>query len=187
MKAFTPFVWVPVSALSLALAGHYSGLAGAFLIGAALTLALVIALVWASLDQLASGGEMSFHDAYHLAAPTPAEEQKRAVLRALKDLEYEKAVGKISPEDYEQLSRHYRDEAKRFIALADESLAEGRKLAELALAHELERRGAAGQVDVKQVDVKPGDVKQADVKPGDVKPAESNQNESTSSSGAEDA
>ena len=57
-----------------------------------------------------------------LAAPTAAEEQKRAVLRTLKDLEYELSVGKISKEDFEVTSAHFRAEAKRLIAEADSSL-----------------------------------------------------------------
>ncbi len=57
-----------------------------------------------------------------LAAPTVAEEQKRAVLRTLADLEYELSVGKISQADFDAASTHFRAEAKRLITEADSSL-----------------------------------------------------------------
>jgi hypothetical protein len=116
--------------LALALALRFAGLSGAFLVGAALALSLVISLIWASLDRLQTGDEMSFDDALHLATPTAAEEQKRAVLRTLKDLEYELSVGKVSDEDFASVSAQYRAEAKRLIAAADESLSLGRQRAE---------------------------------------------------------
>jgi hypothetical protein len=93
-------------------------------------LSAVISLVWASLTRLSGEGEMSFEEALSLAAPTVEEEQKRAVLRALKDLEYERFVGKISGEDYEELSAQYRADARRLIALADDSLGERLELAQ---------------------------------------------------------
>jgi len=57
------------------------------------------------------------------------------VLRALNDLKFERSVGKITEEDYNELSARYRAEAKRLITRVDESLAETRELAE-KLAHE---------------------------------------------------
>jgi hypothetical protein len=71
-----------------------------------------------------------------MGARSAEEEQKRAVLRALKDLEYERSVGKISEEDYHEYSVRYRAEAKRLIRDLDESLAEARKQVE----REVERR-----------------------------------------------
>src|SRR4051812_8567005 len=61
-------------------------------------LLLVIALLWSSVQALAGETELSFEEAFSLGARSAEEEQKRAVLRALKDLENERSVGKISEE-----------------------------------------------------------------------------------------
>ena len=106
------------------------------LAGAALL--LVIWLLWSSVQALTGESELSFEEAFSLGARSAEEEQKRAVLRALKDLEYERSVGKISEEDYREYSTRYRAEAKRLIQSLDENLAEGRKQVE----RELERRMA---------------------------------------------
>lgn len=112
-------------ALTLALAvgsAMMFGFPTALLVLAGGALCLVISLAWASLEKLGGSGELSLDEALALAAPTAAEEQKRAVLRTLKDLEYERSVGKITPEDFEATSAHFRAEAKRLIAEADSSL-----------------------------------------------------------------
>ncbi len=98
------------------------GFPTALLILAGGALCLVIYLAWASLEKLGGSGELSLDEALLLAAPTAAEEQNRAVLRTLKDLEYELSVGKITKEDFEVASAHFRAEAKRLIAEADSSL-----------------------------------------------------------------
>jgi hypothetical protein len=105
---------------------------------AAGALLLVISLLWSSVQALAGESELSFEEAFSMGARSAEEEQKRAVLRALKDLEYERSVGKISEEDYHEYSARYRAEAKRLIQSLDENLAEARKQVE----RELERRVA---------------------------------------------
>jgi ribosomal protein L40E len=105
---------------------------------AAGALLLVIALLWNSVQALAGESELSFEEAFSMGARSAEEEQKRAVLRALKDLDYERSVGKISEEDYHEYSARYRAEAKRLIRDLDENLAEARKQVE----RELERRVA---------------------------------------------
>lgn len=132
-------LFVAIGILLAISAGSFAGLPASFLVLAAFTLSLVIGLLWSSLNHLSGDTEMSFDDAYGLAAPTAAEEQKRAVLRALKDLEYERSVGKIGQEDFTVVSAQYREEAKRLIALADESLSQGRKRAEELLEDKLAR------------------------------------------------
>src|SRR3954454_13964445 len=103
---------------------------------AAAALLLVIWLLWSSVQALAGESELTFEEAFSFGARSAEEEQKRAVLRALKDLEYERSVGKISEEDYHEYAARYRAEAKRLIQNLNENLAEGRKQVE----HELERR-----------------------------------------------
>ncbi len=121
--------------------GSFLGLPVGLLTGAALVLAVVIGLMWQSLQHLSGETELTFEEAFTLAAPTAAEEQKRAVLRALKDLEYERSVGKISEEDFVELSARYRAEAKRLILMVDETLQERRRQAEELLEERLRASG----------------------------------------------
>jgi hypothetical protein len=134
-------------ALTLALAVGSAMLFGfptALLVLAAGALCLVISLAWISLEKLGGTSELSLDEALALAAPTAAEEQKRAVLRTLKDLEYERSVGKITPEDFEATSAHFRAEAKRLIAEADSSLGTRLERAEARIAKYLAQQEAAG-------------------------------------------
>jgi len=80
----------------------------------------VIALLWASVQSLTGQSPLTLDEALTLAAPSAEEEQKRAVLRALKDIEYELSVGKISPEDHAEFSARYRAEAMRLMQRLDE-------------------------------------------------------------------
>lgn len=91
-------------------------LAGGVLLG-------VVAIMWASVRTLSGDAPITLEEAIALGAPSAAEEQKRAVLQALKDLEYERSVGKIAETDYEELLHRYRAEAKRLLRAVDEDLA----------------------------------------------------------------
>jgi hypothetical protein len=130
----------PLLSLSLTIAaGSWFGVQLAVLTLAGSALLLVIWLLWSSVQALAGESELSFEEAFSLGTRTAEEEQKRAVLRALKDLEYERSVGKISEDDYHEYSARYRAEAKRLIQSLDESLSEGRKAVELELKRRLAR------------------------------------------------
>lgn len=142
--AHRPALLLGLGALILAVgAGSFLGLPFGLLTGAAVVLTLVIALMWQSLQHLSGETELTFDEALTLAAPTAAEEQKRAVLRALKDLEYERSVGKISEEDFVELSARYRAEAKRLILVVDETLQERRRRAEELLERRLRAEAKA--------------------------------------------
>lgn len=92
---------------------------GAVLLGA-------IAILWNSLLSLTGDAPLTLDEALSLAAPSAEEERKESVLRALKDLEYERNVGKLSEDDYRELSRRYRQDAKQLLQLVDENLAPAR-------------------------------------------------------------
>ncbi|HYP87274.1 MAG TPA: hypothetical protein VEQ59_03960, partial [Polyangiaceae bacterium] len=113
------------------------------LVLAAGALALVLTLMWSSVQSLTGGASLGFEEALGMGAPSRVEEEKRAVLRALKDLEYERSVGKISVEDYAELSARYRAEAKRLMQSLDEALAPAREEVERALQERLARAGVA--------------------------------------------
>ncbi len=132
-----PAVWL----LGAITTGVVLGVQVAFLVVAAGVLTLVITLMWTSVQSLTGGASIGFEEALGMGAPSKVEEEKRAVLRALKDLEYERSVGKISPEDYAELSARYRTEAKRLIQSVDEALGPARQEVEDAIVRRLARVG----------------------------------------------
>jgi hypothetical protein len=117
--------------------GQFFGLGVGLLVFGGGTLGASIWLLWSSLQGLGGEAPITLEEALSLGAPSAEEEQKRAVLRALKDLEYERAVGKITDEDYASLAEHYRSEAKRLLRAVDRDLSPERERAERILAERL--------------------------------------------------
>ncbi len=130
-------LYVPTVLILSILVGQIFGLGASLLVVAGGALGGGILLIWFSLQNLAGEAPLTFEEALSLGAPSAEEEQKRAVLRALKDLEYEKAVGKINDKDYLSLSAHYRAEARRLLQVLDRDLEPERKRAEEELARRL--------------------------------------------------
>jgi len=131
-----------ITLLAATIAGTLYGVQLVVLILAAAALLLVIWLLWSSVQALTGESELTFEEAFSLGTRSAEEEQKRAVLRALKDLEYERSVGKISDDDYHEYAARYRVEAKRLIQGLEENLAEGRKQVEAELARRLNKKSA---------------------------------------------
>jgi hypothetical protein len=100
-----------VAAVAVGVAGS---VAPALLILAAGALLGTIALVWASIRTLSGDAPLpeGFEALTVGEGRTALAERKAEVLRALKDLEHERAVGKIDDEDYGVIAAPYRDEAK---------------------------------------------------------------------------
>jgi hypothetical protein len=135
---------VPLATLACAvMAGLARGAPAVMLVLTGGTLVAVIAIFWASIRTLVGETPLSGADAYALGAPRAAEEQKRAVLRALKDVEFERSVGKISEDDYQVLVAKYRDEAKRLLRTIDEDARPERDQVETLVAARLRREGLA--------------------------------------------
>ncbi|WP_437505350.1 hypothetical protein [Sorangium sp. So ce1099] len=133
---------VPLAALvGAGVAGLVAGPPAAILVLAGGALVAVIAIFWASLRVLLGETPLSGADAYALGAPRAEEEQKQAVLRALKDLEFERSVGKISDEDYAELVAKYRAEAKRLLRLLDADAQPRREQVAALVARHLRRAG----------------------------------------------
>src|SRR5689334_2162947 len=98
-------LWVaPVTVVGALAIGVAVGLGPAFLVLAGGVLLGAVMLLWSSLGRLTGETPLTFDEAIGLAAPSAEEERKRSVVRALKDLDYERSVGKISEEDYADLS-----------------------------------------------------------------------------------
>lgn len=90
----------------------FLGLAGVALLGA-------IWLFWRSMHGLTEESPLTLEEALGLGAPSREEERKQSVLRILKDLEYERAVGKIAESDFRELSEKYRAEARALLSSLD--------------------------------------------------------------------
>jgi len=137
-------VGLPAATVVIAgIAGTVQGPALAILVLAGGALFGVIAILWASVRTLFGETPLSGADAYALGAPRAEEEQKRAVLRALKDLEFERSVGKISDEDYAELVAKYRAEAKRLLRILDAEAQPRREHIEALVNKRLRREGFA--------------------------------------------
>ena len=136
---FRSLAWLlPVGGVVAALAmGAVYGVGTALLTLAGGVLLLVISIMWASVRTLSGDAAITLEEAIALGAPTAAEEQKRAILQALKDLEFERSVGKIAEADYEELVGRYRTEAKRLLRVVDEDLAPLREKAAAYVAEQL--------------------------------------------------
>lgn len=106
----------------------------AFLVLVGCALLGAIALGWTSVRAL--GGDVPVEGFADLGSAggrqgfAPLAEQKRAVLRTLKDLELELSVGKLSKEDYERVAAPFRAEAKRILRQIDHEIAPKRSRAE---------------------------------------------------------
>lgn len=137
-------LWIAPATVIFAVAiGLSVGLGPAFLVLAGGMLLGAVMLLWSSLGRLTGESPLTLDEAMGLAAPSAEEERKRAVVRALKDLDYERSVGKISEEDYADLSARYRAEAKELLKSLDSGLAPLRKSAEKKLVARLKSEGIA--------------------------------------------
>jgi hypothetical protein len=137
-------IGLPMATLVCAIVGGVlQGAAAVVLVLAGGALVSVIAIFWASIRTLVGEAPLSGADAYVLGAPRAEEERKRAVLRALKDLEFERGVGKISEEDYEALAAKYRAEAKRLLRMLEDDAQPGRHKVEALVMERLFQEGLA--------------------------------------------
>ncbi|MCC6644989.1 MAG: hypothetical protein IT374_05380 [Polyangiaceae bacterium] len=113
--------------------------AGVMLVAGALLLAAITAL-WNSLRTLLGEAPVDVDSALALSRVLSNDERTREVLAALKDLELERRQGKLTEEDYRDLSARYRAEAKLLLRERDEKLGPARLRAEGLLAERLAAR-----------------------------------------------
>ncbi len=134
--------WRVLSAAAGAGAALTLGLPATLLALAGLALTGAVFLAYSSLVALAGDAELTLEEALTLVGPSAEEEKKRSILRALKDLEYELAVGKISPEDHAALSARYREEARGLLQLVSQLQADQVARAERRIREYLREAGA---------------------------------------------
>jgi hypothetical protein len=130
-------IGLPVlTVVSAIVVGAIASVGSGLLVVASGALLGTIALLWASVRTLSGDAPLPVdlealagrsHDVDALA------EEKRRVLRALKDIESEHAVGKLDDADYEAIAAQYRQEAKALMREMDDNaapaLAEAEKIA----------------------------------------------------------
>lgn len=111
-----------------------------FIAFASITLLLALIALWNSF-RVALGSVMSGDAGSHgltgsddLPDRAALLDEKKSLLRAIKDLEYEHAVGKTSAEDFKRLDLAYRVRAKEVLALLDRDLLPYQEKAEALLA-----------------------------------------------------
>jgi hypothetical protein len=68
------------------------------------------------------------------AALGALEERKRAAMQALRDLEFERSIGRLGEEDHKALEARYREEARAAMRAIDEGIGPWRARAEAMLA-----------------------------------------------------
>jgi hypothetical protein len=144
-----------ITIVTAVVAGVTVGVEISLLVVAAGAFAGVIALVWASVQSLTGELPLTLDEALTLGAPSAEEEQKRSVLRALKDLEFERGVGKIGEEDYAELSARYRAEAKRLMQVLDHEQEPERERVERLLRERLAKAPASASAGAAPVDTAP--------------------------------
>ncbi|HEX8792648.1 MAG TPA: zinc ribbon domain-containing protein [Polyangiaceae bacterium] len=124
--------------------GLAAGLGSGLLVLASGALLGTIALLWASVRTLS--GDAPLQTGFQAVAARrhgvdALGEEKRRVLRALKDLEAEHALGKIDDADYETLVARYRADAKAVMREMDREVGPLRAEAERLAREYLDKRG----------------------------------------------
>jgi ribosomal protein L40E len=130
-------IGLPSASVAVAVVvGLVLGVPMAVLVLAAGALLGVIALLWASLRVLSGDAplppELEALDAAAHGVDALAG-RKKMLLRAIKDLDNERALGKLEDEDYEQVASSYRNDLKDVMRKIDASLEPFRAKAEEAL------------------------------------------------------
>jgi hypothetical protein len=123
MEALLPFLFMSLSALALL---------------------ACISFLWSSLRVLL-GGE---HDLYLVQSQTLRSrmellDEKDSLVKSLRDLVFEREVGKLSDEDFARVSADFRARAKRVMRALDDDLREHREKARKLVEAELAKAAPA--------------------------------------------
>lgn len=138
---------IPLVALVLcALVGILLNAATAILVLIGAALLGVIALLWASIRVL-SGDAPLPPELEALEGATRGVDalaaRKKMLIRAIKDLENERDLGKLEEADFDQISETYRDQLKSVMKEMDAALAPHRDRAEQIAREHLQKAGLA--------------------------------------------
>lgn len=114
----------------------------AFIVLSSGALLFAVSFIWGSFRALFGGSTEGFvSESSAMRKRHELLDEKEAVLKSLKDLEFEHEVGKLSDDDYQRLTAELRTRAKRILGELDDELRDHKKkakqLLERELAHEL--------------------------------------------------
>jgi hypothetical protein len=146
---------LPIASVAGAIAaGALVSIGSALLVLAGGALLGAVAFFWASVRTLSGDSPLSRDFAMLGAARHAARqdhgalaEEKRRVLRALKDLENEHELGKIDDADYRSLVATYRDQAKAVMRKMDTEVAPFREEAERLASEHLKKHGISAATE----------------------------------------
>lgn len=141
-------VGLPVAACAGAMvAGAMAGVGALLLVLAAGALVGAIGLLWASVRTLSGDAPLAveLETSAHKGGVDALAEEKRRLLRALKDLESEHSLGKIDDADYAELVARYRDETKAVMRELDKQVDPYREAAERLLRDHLAGLGLSSK------------------------------------------
>jgi hypothetical protein len=114
-----------------------------FLALAGATLLAALIAIWNSIRATLGGGaRMAIGAARDLPGQEALADEKSSLLRAIKDLEYERAVGKIGDADFQRLDAAYRARAKQVLAQLDRDVKPLYQEAEQLIEQRIARGGA---------------------------------------------
>ena len=112
-----------------------SNLSSLFGLIAGMLLLAVIYWVWQSARLLVARGDALAAGAASVTTTRDAlRDEKEALLRALRDLEMDRDVGKLSPRDFERLNERTRARAREVLRLLDAEVAPYRERARAMIA-----------------------------------------------------
>lgn len=146
----------PVLLISAAAIGGTLGVGPLLLCLAGGCLVAAILALWGSLLVALEESEPSLDDALAFYSSSAEDEKKQSVLRALKDLDYERALGKLSEADFERLRAQYRAEARALIGATAPS-SPAFEQAKRALALELSAAPRKAEADLQPTPSTPVD------------------------------
>jgi hypothetical protein len=113
-------------------------LPSAFIVLSAGGLLFAVSFLWASIRTLLGGAhEAHVTESAALRRRHELLAEKEAALKGIKDLEFEREVGKLSDEDFKRLEAELRGRAKRVLRELDDDLREHRGKAQALLEREL--------------------------------------------------
>ncbi len=143
LARFAPIGFAAIGAIMLVIFGRsFLDASIGVLFAVAVVMLLAIFALWNSIRMLT--GEMPVPEelaAAELRGTVPRAEKKRSILRALKDLENEHALGKIDDEDFKVVAGRYREEAKNLLRELDTEVAEYLPKAEALIQKHLKQKG----------------------------------------------
>lgn len=132
---YVPWAAAAVVVVAAVPIGVLRGAPGVVLWVAFALLAAAVVLFWeamrTALDPAAPGDDP---DADDEGVPSELEARKRAALQALRDIEFERSIGRLSEEDYKELEKKYRAEARAAMQAIDAGLGVWLSRAEAMLA-----------------------------------------------------